>query len=237
MRAGGRSIDSDSCLNIISTNPDFKVVLNNPQEKLFTWLKVLGKYNYTEKDGVITGDLKYKKQILRFEITKNENDFTVEFKDVGNEILFLSHLKKVLNKATYCVHCEVCEVECPTGALLVVPTVTVDDNKCIHCFKCLDFDGKGCVIASSINISNGDNKMITTKKGINRYNDGMGLRETWLQKYFNNYEKFFENDSHGINVQYQIPPLVNWLKEANILRTENKLISECGKLLIMRISS
>jgi 3'-phosphoadenosine 5'-phosphosulfate sulfotransferase (PAPS reductase)/FAD synthetase/ferredoxin len=231
MRAGGRSINSISSLNIISTNPDFKAVLNNPQEELFTWLKVLGKFNYTEKDGILTGDLKYKKQIFQFEIAKRENNYIIEIKNVGDEILFQSHLKKVLNKTTCCVHCEVCEVECPTGALSVVPTVTVDEKKCIHCFKCLDFYGKGCVIARSTNISNGDNKMTTTKTGINRYNDGMGLRETWLQKYFNNYEKFFEDDSHGINVQYQIPPLTNWLKEANILRAENKLISDCGKML------
>jgi hypothetical protein len=72
---------------------------------------------------------------------------------------------------------------------------------------------------------------VTTKSGINRYNDGMGLREIWLQKYFNNYDKFFEDESHGLNVQYQIPPLVNWLKESMILKTEKKEISEIGKLL------
>ena len=229
MRAGGRDIKNDSNVNIITATPDFKAILNNSQENLFTWLKVLGKYNYSENNGTITGDLKYKKQIFKFEIIKNDNNLIVKFKDVGNEIMFLSHLKKVLNKTTYCVHCEVCEVECPTGALSVVPMVTVNENKCIHCFKCIDFDGKGCVMASSINIST--NNMKTSKTGINRYNDGMGLRETWLQKYFNNYDKFFDDENHGLNVQYQIPPLVNWLKEARILQLESKLISECGKIL------
>lgn len=233
MRAGGRTIESKSSLNIISTNPDFKAVLTNPQENIFTWLNVLGKVNYAKKKKVVVGEIKYKKSIFPFELTEQDkNNVIIELKNVGNEILFVSHLKKVLNKATYCVHCEVCEVECPTGALSVVPEVSIDKNKCIHCFKCLDFDKKGCVAASSINITNGDKMTETmTKSGINRYNDGMGLRESWLQKYFNNYENFFEDESHGINMQYQIPPLINWLKEANILRTDKKVISETGEIL------
>jgi len=237
MRAGGRDIESDSSINIIATTPNIKAVLNNPQEELFTWLTVLGKYNCTENNGIIIGDLKYKKQIFRFEMTKNENCIVVDFKNVGDEILFLSHLKKVLYKSTHCVHCEVCEVECPTGALSVMPMTTINENKCNHCLKCLDFDGKGCVMASSINISTNNNYMKTSKTGINRYNDGMGLREAWLQKYFNNCDNFFEDDNHGINVQYQIPPLVNWLKEAEILQPSNKLISECGKFLAKNYAS
>ncbi|MDD4684801.1 MAG: phosphoadenosine phosphosulfate reductase family protein [Bacteroidales bacterium] len=235
MRAGGKNVESSSSLNIISTSPNFKASLNNPKEKILVWLKVLGKLQYIEQNNIIKGSLNYKKKIYNFEITNNtNNNVIIEFKEVSNEILFISHLKKILNKTVYCVHCEVCEVECPTGALSVVPVVTVDENKCIHCLKCVNFDPKGCVIASSINISKGDNKMKTSKTGINRYNDGMGLREAWLNKFFNNYDKFFEDSSHGINVQYQIPPLINWLKEANILQAETKLISEVGKLLALK---
>ena len=234
MRAGGRNIESQSSINIISTSPDFKAILHNTQENVFSWLKILGIINYKSENEKLTGEIKYGKKIFEFEITENGKDpISIEFKGIGDEILFLSHLKKVLYKSIYCVHCEVCEVECPTGALLVVPKVTINEKKCIHCFKCLDFDKKGCVTASSINISNGDKMTaVTLKSGINRYNDGMGLRESWLHKYFNNYEKFFEDESHGINVQYQIPPFVNWLKEAMVLQSDKKVISELGKLLV-----
>ena len=234
IRAGGRNIESSSSINIITTNPDFKAALSNPQENLLTWLKVLGKYNYTETNSKIEISINYKKSIFNIFIAKDINsNLIIESKNIDKEIIFTSYLKKILNKSTYCVHCEVCEVECPTGALSVVPMVSIDENKCIHCFKCIDFDGKGCVTASSINISNG-NKMKSTKTGINRYNDGMGLREAWLQRYFKNFEKFFDDESHGINPQYQIPPLINWLREAKILNTEDKLISEYGKLLAIK---
>jgi len=158
----------------------------------------------------------------------------IEFKNVGNEILFLSHLKKVLNKATYCVHCEVCEVECPTGALSVVPMVTVNENKCIHCFKCLDFDANGCVIANSIQISKGS-KMNIKKASIDRYNN-FGFRENWLSKYFEKTDAFFNDDSHGLNVQKQIPSLVNWLRDAEVLKQNDKTITELGKLLSQKYS-
>lgn len=229
IRAGGRTIESKSSLNIISTTPDFKAVLTNSQENLFTWLKVLGKVNYIENNGIINGEIKYKKNIFQFELTNSdENNIMIEFKNVGNEILFVSHLKKVLNKSTYCVHCEVCEVECPTGALSVVPMVTVDEKKCIHCFKCLDFDEKGCVIANSIKISGG--KKMDKKASINRYNN-FGFRENWLAKYFDKTDAFFNDDKHGLNVQNQIPSLVNWLRDAEILKQNDKTVTELGKKL------
>jgi 3'-phosphoadenosine 5'-phosphosulfate sulfotransferase (PAPS reductase)/FAD synthetase len=235
IRAGGKNIESESSLNIITTTPDFKAVLTNSQENVFTWLKVLGKVNYTEQEGIVKGEIKYKKNIFPFELTNSDaNNIVIEFKNVGNEILFLSHLKKVLNKAAYCVHCEVCEVECPTGALLVVPMVTVNENKCIHCFKCLDFDANGCVIANSIQIPKG-NKMTTKKASIDRYNN-FGFRENWLSKYFEKTDAFFNDDDHGLNVQKQIPALVNWLRDAEILKLTDKTIADLGKLLSQKYS-
>jgi 3'-phosphoadenosine 5'-phosphosulfate sulfotransferase (PAPS reductase)/FAD synthetase/ferredoxin len=235
IRAGGNNIESKSSLNIISTMPDFKAVLTNSQENIFTWLKVLGKLNYTEQERIVRGEIKYKKNIFPFELKQcDENNLLIEFKDVGNEILFVSHLKKVLNKSTYCVHCEVCEVDCPTGALSVIPMVTVNENKCIHCFKCLDFDEKGCVIANSIQISGG-NKMGLKKASIDRYNN-FGFRENWLAKYFEKTDAFFNDDSHGLNVQKQIPSLVNWLRDAEILKQKDKTITGLGKLLSQKYS-
>ena len=166
-------------------------------------------------------------------------------KDVcPKDVIFISHLKKVCYKATYCVHCEVCEVECPTGALSVVPRVSINKDRCVHCMKCIDFDGKGCHAASSISTS--DTSIMTnqiknlakgSKSGINRYNDGMGMRGTWVEKYFNTYETFFDNNEHGLNPKYQIPPFINWLREANILNAEDKNISEIGRYMAKAFQS
>ena len=82
-----------------------------------------------------------------------------------------------------------------------------------------------------LSVFQADNKMQSIKSGINRYNDGMGLREVWLKKYFASYETFFNNDNHGLNPRYQIPPFTNWIREAGILNTSDKSISEIGKLM------
>ena len=220
----------------MSVAPDFQAVITSPKENLLTWLWVLGEYSLNQEDKRIVISLKYRNQI--YNCTFEEKGATQVFEVKGidpKDVVFVSHLKKVCYKATYCVHCEVCEVECPTGALSVVPIATVDKNKCVHCLKCIDFDGKGCHAASSISTS--DTSIMTnqlknmaqgSKSGINRYNDGMGMRERWVENYFNNYETFFDNSDHGLNPKYQIPPFINWLREAMILSQDGKSITESG---------
>lgn len=236
MRAGGRYLHSDSNVNFMSVAPDFQAVITSPKENLLTWLWVLGEYSMSQEDKLLAISLKYRNQI--YNCTFEEKGATQVFEVKGidpKDVVFISHLKKICYKATYCVHCEVCEVECPTGALSVVPIATVDKNKCVHCLKCIDFDGKGCHAASSISTS--DTSIMTnqlknmtqgSKSGINRYNDGMGMRERWVENYFNNYETFFDNSDHGLNPKYQIPPFINWLREAMILSQDGKSITESG---------
>lgn len=240
MRAGGRDLDCKSTVNVVSIAPTFKAILHAPKERLLTYLKILGDYSYTQTNNTLEGKLKYQKNIYPFKIEYFDNDsLSFEFGNPGNDVILISRIKKVLNKSTYCVHCEVCEVECPTGALSVTPIASVIKEKCVHCYKCLDFDGKGCITASSVSSSYGDNptnnnttNMKVSKSGINRYNDGMGLREKWLRKYFDCYETFFDNEDHGLNMDYQIPPFTNWLREAKILNENDKNISDIGKILL-----
>ena len=239
MRAGGRYQHTDSNVNFISVAPDFQAVITSPKENLLNWLWVLGELRLDQHEGNTTITLKYKNQIYNCSFHENNSTQIFEVKGIDpKDVVFISHLKKVCYKATYCVHCEVCEVECPTGALSVVPIVTIDKKKCVHCLKCIEFDVKGCHAASSISTS--DTSIMTnqlkntiqgSKSGINRYNDGMGMRERWVQSYFNNYETFFDNNNHGLNPKYQIPPFINWLRESLILSQEGKNITEAGLCL------
>lgn len=245
MRAGGRYLHCDSNVNFMSAAPDFRAVLTAPKENILMWLRALGDFNIKQEANITTIELKHKKHI--YKCTIQDNDKTLVFEVTGidpKDVVFISHLKKVAYKATYCVHCEVCEVECPTGALSVVPHATIDKSKCVHCMKCLDFDGKGCHAASSISTS--DTSIITnqiknmaqgSKSGINRYNDGMGMRANWVEKYFDTYETFFDNNDHGLNPKYQIPPFINWLREALILEKDSKNISESGLCMAKAFAS
>lgn len=239
MRAGGRYLHTNANVNFMSVAPDFKAIITAPKENLLMWMRVLGDMNIHQDGNFTDIDLKHQNQIYKCRLEEKSNSQVLEVCGIDpKDIVFVSHLKKVCYKATYCVHCEVCEVECPTGALSVVPRATINKEKCVHCLKCIDFDGKGCHAASSISTS--DTSIMTnqiknvaqgSKSGINRYNDGMGMRENWVEKYFDTYESFFDNNEHGLNPKYQIPPFINWLREGYILNAEDKNISEVGQYM------
>lgn len=233
-RAGGRTVECESSISIIEEGANFKANIKFARENILTWLIVLGEIQYSDFGVNNIGTLKYRNKLYRFSVVQKQSNIQqVEVLGTNYDVIMISQIKRVLYKATYCIHCEVCEVECPTGALSVVPTVTIDKEKCVHCLKCVEFDGKGCMSASSVSISTGDSKvkMQSVKSGINRYNDGMGLREMWLKKYFERYNSFFDDDSHGLNPRYQIPPFINWIREARILNQADKSISDFGKTL------
>ena len=230
LRSGGKTSNpGNSRIDIISTSPDLKVILTNPKESLTTWLSVLGDIKLSTESNISKGELKYKGSIYNFSIELIENNQIVIFENIENNILLQGHLKRVFYKTIYCVHCEACEVECPTGALSVVPLVTVDISKCIHCFKCLDFKDKGCVMANSINISEGNIKTKSMKtSGIDKYST-FGMKENWVSDFFNNSENYFEGNN-GLGTK-MIPACINWFRDAEILEIRQKKISKIGQTL------
>ncbi|MCQ2302017.1 MAG: phosphoadenosine phosphosulfate reductase family protein [Bacteroidales bacterium] len=233
-RAGGKTANSDgSAVNFISASPDFKAEITNPKEDLITWLSPLGKCSiHTNSTTEIKGTLLFEGFTYDFEINyaKGSSGLTFIVTNTGDNIILTSLLKKCCYKATYCIHCEFCEVECPTGALSVVPTVKIDKDKCVHCRRCLTFKDKGCVTANSINISettvNNNTRMATS--GVDRYST-FGLRENWITDFFNNPDDFFKGG--GQLGSKMIPACTNWFREAEILTEKDKRISNLGVLL------
>ena len=245
VRAGGRYNESHSSLNIISAAPVFKAKISAPAENLYMWMRTLGDINVLIEGNQTTGSLKYKNHIYSFKVREDNEilDITIDNVD-PTEVVFIGHLKRVLYKTTYCEHCEVCEVECPTGALTVLPRVNIDKSKCVHCLRCVEFLEKGCYVAKSISTSdvNALNNRVSivagkSKSSIDRYRDGMGMRSHWVEKYFDTYNTFFDNTEHGLNPKYQLPPFINWLREAYILNKEDKNISEVGVCMANAYSS
>ena len=233
-RAGGKTANVEgSVVNFVSSNPDFKAELTKPKEDILKWLLPVGKYTINESSKESTkGAIRFKGNLYSFEIqyTNDGNGTTFIVHNVGNDIIFLSLLKRACYKATYCVHCEFCEVECPTGALSVVPIVKIDKNKCVHCHKCLVFRDRGCVMAHSINISeskaNPNIKMSTS--GIDRYST-FGLKDKWVANFFDDHEGFFQGG--GQLGTKMVPACTNWFREAEILTEKDKKITETGRIL------
>lgn len=226
-RGGGNYIEKKSFVQFKNLTPEFIAILKNPLLPIESYLQILGDFRLTGTPENQKGELVVKKNIYEFSITKEKLNEKIYRFTVHNitDIELIGYLKRVLYKTTYCIHCEACEVECPTGALTVYPTVSVDKKLCIHCHKCLDFHEKGCIVANSLSIA----ENMTSKQGnIDRYKN-FGLREEWLEQYFIDLDDFWTSD-HGLNENYQIPSLKAWLKDASIIDQANH-VTPLGKML------
>lgn len=211
-------------ISFSDTNNTFTALVKNSLHPIYDWLPALCEYTGEHSSNVDKGSLKYDGKIfdfqLRFEKEKNQYTFVVE--NASAQLSYL--LRRVVYKSAYCIHCEVCEVDCPTGALSILPKVSIDKTKCIHCHKCLSSHDLGCISADCIRmIKNMNNKEETKIQGYKTF----GFREEWLQEYLVDPDYFWQSNSLGTA---QMDGLKAWLKDAEINDTKNKL-TRFGELL------
>ncbi len=204
-RAGGNAIKTKNSINISETNSSIQIELENSKENIFEWLKVLGDYKVNDDSNKI--QVKIDNKILDIDFQKNENNKTLLTQK--NNIIDISHLKKVAYKTSYCVHCGSCEAECPTGALNVFPKVQIDTNLCIHCSKCLDFHNKGCVMADSAHKTN----ELLKVRGFNDYGD-FGLRAVWLKSFFDKGVVWLKENQLGSKQKISVK---KWLRDSELI--------------------
>lgn len=226
-RAGGRGLSTISSLEIIENKQNLTIRCTNPQKKIADWIFALGNYSLSDKNN--SGELSFENKVYPFTCEQqHKNEYVYTFKGTSQSVVLQGYLKRVLYKTTYCINCEACEVECPTGALSVLPDVSINQSLCIHCHKCLDFHEHGCIVADSLivygNTKTSDMKLIS-------YNN-FGLNGEWLDFFITNIDNYFSDNSHGLNVKEQLPSFVKWLVQAGILDdTKKKNVTNLGRQL------
>ena len=230
-RAGGRGLSFPSSMEILKAKPHLVLKLINPQESFLTWLRAVGTFNAVKNgNDYISGELSYKKVIFPFSISISpDNIQKISFENTSNEPVLQGLLKRAGYKASFCIHCEACEVECPTGALRINSSISkIDKSMCISCGKCLNFHDYGCLTAASLAVT-GQNKEHHMK--LISYNN-FGMNAGWVDVYFSDPETFFTENLAGLNKDEQMPSFSKWLQQAGIIAdTKNKEITELGKLL------
>ena len=207
-----------------NANNNFMALVKNPLHSVYDWLPALSEFTVEHHDNTDKGSLKHAGKIfdfqLKYEQDKNQYTFVVE--NASAQLVFL--LRRVVYKSAYCVNCEVCEVDCPTGALSIVPNINIDKAKCIHCHKCLNSHDLGCISADCIRmIKNMNNNEETKIQGYKTF----GFREEWLQEYLADPEYFWKSNSLGTA---QVEGFKAWLKDAEINDSKNKL-TRFGELI------
>lgn len=145
----------------------------------------------------------------------------------------ISWLRGLANKVAYCIGCNSCCVECPTGAFTIDENhhIYIKNEKCVHCGKCITEVAKGCKVARSLSTTQGGNTM--DLKGMNRYQH-FGLRSEWVEHFFDEGNDCWSSKTLG-NRQYDA--LKVYLKEAEIIEvnpntSKNGQITELGNMLM-----
>jgi len=231
--AGGKGLAQDSSrMDIISKEPNFECIVQNPKVNWETWFSTIGEYFLEKIDhDYYKGELKFEGDVVKFDVKYGEN--SIRFKAMGttNRIMLISYLTKTFTKTAYCELCGVCEIECPTGALTVRDSVKIDRSRCIHCHSCFDINTKGCIIATRRMVYEGGKAVggtATKTSGIDKYST-FGMRDEWLASFFDQMDDWF--DGYANLGPRQIPAMLNWLREAELVDAKEKKITELTKLL------
>lgn len=231
--AGGKGLThDDSRIDIISKEPIFECIVSYPKTSWQTWLRTIGDYIINKFDDVTSiGELKCKNEVIKFQVKCFDNKIIFKAYETTNKILIISLLSKAFTKTAFCERCGVCEAECPTGALTVNREFALDIDKCKNCNNCFSINTKGCIIATRKVLSEGGIQVLTgsTKtSGIDKYST-FGLREVWLNAFFDLMDGWFIG--FGNLGKKQIPAMINWLREAELVDRKDKKVTELAALL------
>ena len=202
---------------------NFVAEVLHPKHSFLAWLPAICPYSIKKQEKGYEGELYFKKSVYPFTITEGDNKSTLEvIGKIPNDLVFL--LRRLTYKTAHCVNCEVCEVDCPTGALSIVPQININKNKCIHCHKCFNTHDRGCIAADCIRMITDSAKKLNTK--VQAYKK-FGLRDEWVEEYFIDPIEFWKENTLGTA---QVDSFKAWLRDAEITDLKNNLTAE-GKLM------
>lgn len=117
LRASGTNLSNKTEVRIKSTSTEFKAIIANPQKKIIDWLPTIGKISGSFKGDTGSGIFSFEKQNFNFSISKIGTNRIQLLVSDNNNIRLRFYLRRILFKTSYCINCEACEIECPTGAL------------------------------------------------------------------------------------------------------------------------
>lgn len=211
LRSSGKFTQNETAVKITSSAHKWEAKVKNSKKSIFDWLPAVGQYSIKETNTDALGELQFRDEIYQFDIKyeTSKKDFTFILYD-NNNIQLRYLLRRAINKISYCINCEACELECPIGALSVLPDVQIDTSLCTHCHKCLEYHNVGCIVADSLskpleyNLSN----MKISKYGT------FGIHDDWVDQFLVDSETFWTDKILGTK---QVPSFKAWLKDAEII--------------------
>lgn len=236
LRINGRDLKTggNKLTEAVSENGMTEIVLSNPNAEWRTWLPAVGRLHELGNDRY---DLEYRDIHLLFTAEHDGSNVRFVFNTLKKDrtsMRFMRLFKNALYKSAYCVHCRVCEVECPAGALKMTENSITLQN-CSHCGNCLDRN-KGCIAAQSLSVSvkrkntnnNHDASTLNDENRLNRIKD-----ETMKQFTFENMLAGPEYNVCGCfapdSVYLKQRFIIEAITPVNYKKTAAKVIKQCKK--------
>lgn len=156
----------------ITHGNDLFITIENPTTDWLEWSKTLGDIPFT------------------YSVLQEGTTIQITFKDASISHPKLKLLKQVLHKASYCVKCRACEMNCKHGAINFNEGFSIDN--CLHCGQCHQIDD-GCLAFHSLQQPRNGGFLM---KSLNTFADHAPKKE-WITSFFNDGNAFLKNHSLG----------------------------------------
>lgn len=210
-RLGGKGLpNGGNRIKEIVENNSLILTIVKPRQDWVEVAKILGVFVEQADKGLLH---KIGLQNYECRIQKNEETLTVSYYPFSQMDRFvISRIRGVANKVGYCVGCKACMVQCPTGAFTIQPDgkIAIRESLCIHCYNCIEFNEKSCIVAENMRIPEG---VFTNMKSLDPYH-GFGFRQAWLTHFMDDGLECF---TKGILGTVQYAALKTWLRNADMI--------------------
>lgn len=190
-RNNGRNLKTNTFRCIENEAKNELLITNiSPISDWKEWMKTIGELYELDESHY---QIRYDDSTIGFEVKKSSNGFIVRIPSSvsKNYPRFIKLFRQVFRKATYCVGCKVCEINCKNGSIKFVGGKIKIDN-CIHCHQCHEIDD-GCLLFHSLRHPQGGGKNM---KSLNSFADHAPKRD-WLVSFFDLKEDFFIEHTLG----------------------------------------
>lgn len=231
-RLGGKGLpNGGNRIKEFVENNSLMLTISKPAQDWTEVARLLGVFvEQTDKEII----QKIGSQNYECRIQQNEETLTVSYYPFSQMDRFvISRIRGVANKVAYCIGCKACTVQCPTGAFTIQPDgkIAIRESLCIHCYNCIVFNEKSCIVAENMRIPEG---VFMNMKGLDPYH-GFGFRQAWLAHFMDDELECF---TKGVLGTVQYAALKTWLRNAGIIdmqkigKTSTLCITSLGEKLI-----
>jgi len=221
MRSGGRHLPAGGS-RVAATVKSHEITfsIRHPTTPLWSWMKTMGKITSDTQSSAV---LETSRGLFRVQTKQYEQGIRVNISGSGLDRFTVRDFRSIAYKTAYCVLCNACQAECPSGALAIDGTVRIDTYRCVHCGACLTLVDKGCWAAKSLDVTEQGVGM----KGMGAYQT-FGMRQAWLSEFFSDPQRWWVENSLG---NRQFDSMRAWLPQAGIIDSTTRELTPVGREL------